>query len=89
MLVGLIIALTIALLSANCLKGLIYRVPCQTKHHSCYNGLGKILSSTVTLQQEQMIYNTGVRTARDFVMRACAFPFVSIFLKCLIERAPE
>ena len=66
MLVGLIIALTVALLSANSLKGLIYRVPCQTKHDNYYNGLGKILSSTVTLQQEQMIYNTDVRTATRF-----------------------
>jgi len=64
--VGLIIALTVALLSAYSLKGLRYRVPCQTKQGQLLHWPGKKLSSTVTLQQEQTIYNTDVRTVTRF-----------------------
>ena len=41
MLVGLIIARTVALLSVNFLKGLRYRVPCQTKQGQLLHWPGK------------------------------------------------
>lgn len=57
-----------ALLAANSLKRLRYRVPCQTKQEQLLQWPGKknYLPLLHALQQEQMICNTDVRTVTRF-----------------------